>query len=136
MGSRPFLGFLPVAALEHACTYGQAMAPTKLHRREHLAAASAVEPSSWWLFVAIFLGALGCYGVLVVHLLLDATRASASGLLWPVPGVFFCGSVAALFIASGMPIREKLAAIPAGLLGYPPRELSKPRTGARLREPA
>src|SRR4029434_10405176 len=70
-------------------------------------------PSSWWLFVAILLGALGCYGVLVVHLLLDATRASAWGLAWmAVPGLFFRGSLAALFVASGMPTREKLSAMP------------------------
>jgi hypothetical protein len=112
------------------------MTPTNPDERKRHAPSMA-EPSSWWLFVAILLGALGCYGVLVVHLLLDATRASAWGLAWmAVPGLFFCGSLAALFVASGMPIREKLAAIPAALLGYsPPRERSKPHTGARLCEP-
>ena len=83
------------------------------------------EPSSWWSVAAIALCALGCFGVLVVHLLLEATDASAWGLLWmAVPGLIICGAVAALFKASGMSLQEKLAAIPAALLGYSPRERS------------
>jgi hypothetical protein len=136
-GPSPFPGFPPVAALEHAHTYGQAMAPTKPDRRERLAVTSTVEPSSWWLFVAIFLVTLSCFGVLVVHLLLDATHASAWGLLWlAVPGAFFCGYVGALFIASGTTVRHKLAAIPAALLGYSPRERSKRPPISRVRESA
>jgi hypothetical protein len=95
-----------------------------------------VEPSSSWFFVAILLGAVGCYGVLVVHLLLDATQSSAWGLFWlAVPGLFFCASAMALLAGSGMPVRDFLAAIPPALLGYSPRERPEPQAGRR-REPA
>jgi hypothetical protein len=94
-----------------------------------------VEPSSSWLFVAILLGAVGCYGVLAVHLLIDATQASAWGLVWlTVPALFFCASAMALLAGSGMPIRDKLATILAALLGYSPRERPEPQAGRR-REP-
>jgi hypothetical protein len=113
------------------------MSPAKTDRREPNATTTTVEPSSWWPFVAIVLGALGSYSLLIVHLLLEATHASGWGLAWMVvPGLLFGGSVAALLIASGMPVREKLAMIPAGLLGYSPRVRSQRQTDARLREPA
>ena len=84
---------------------------------------AAVEPSSWWLFVSFALGAIGCFGVLVVHLMLEATHASAWGLAWmAVPGVLLSGALAAPFLDSGMPVRQKVAVIAAGLLGYSPRE--------------
>jgi hypothetical protein len=88
--------------------------------------------------VAIVLGALGCYGLLAVHLLLDATNADVWGLAWmAVPSAFIAGSVAAMLIASGMPLRERLAAIPAALLGYSPRRLSRPPSSIPpSREPA
>jgi hypothetical protein len=96
---------------------------TESDRREPPATAATVEPSSWWPFVAVVLGALGCYGALAVHLILDATQASAWGLLWlAVPGAFFCASAGALLIGSGMPVRERLTTILAALFGYSPRE--------------
>jgi hypothetical protein len=112
------------------------MSPAKTDRLEPNPTTTTVEPSSWWPFVAIVLGALGSYGLLVVHLMLEATHASGWGLAWMVvPGLFFGGSVAALLIVSGMPVREKLEMIPAGLLGYSPRARSQRPTGVR-REPA
>jgi hypothetical protein len=89
-----------------------------------------------WPFVAIVLGAVGCFGVLVVHLMLEATHAGVWALAWmAVPALCFCGSIAALFVASRMPVWERLAAIPAGLLGYTPREIKR-QAAARLRDPA
>jgi hypothetical protein len=113
------------------------MGSTKVNRNERPRTTAAVEPSSRWAFIAIVLGAVGCYGVLVVHLILEATDAGAWGLAWmAVPGVFFAGSVGAVLIASGMPVRERLAAIPAASLGYSPRPRSRPPSGPRSREAA
>jgi hypothetical protein len=113
------------------------MRSTKVNRNDRLRTTGAVESSSWWLFVAIVLGALGCYGLLIVHLILDATNAGAWGLAWMgVPMVFFAGSVGALLIASGMPAHERLAAIPAGSLGYSPRKRSRLPSTPPRREPA
>ena len=112
------------------------MPKTEPNRREPLAAATTAEPSSWWPFVAIVLGMMGVFATLVVHLLLDATHAGPWGLAWmALPAAFIAASVLALFIASGMSVHDRLAVIPAALLGYSPRERSKPHTGARLREP-
>jgi hypothetical protein len=90
---------------------------------EPIPAATNVEPSSWWPFVALFLGAFGCFGVLVVHLMIEAKHAGTTALAWmALPGLFFCGSAAALFMSSGMTVRERVAAVAAGLLGYSPPE--------------
>jgi hypothetical protein len=79
------------------------------------------EPSSWWPFVSLFLGVAGAFALLVVHLLLEATNADAWGLAWmAVPAALFAASGAALFVASGMSVRERLAAVRSGLLGYSP----------------
>jgi hypothetical protein len=87
--------------------------------------AADVEPSSWWPFVALVLGAFGCFGLLVVHLMLEATHAGPWGLAWMATLLpLFCGSAIALFMSSGMTARARLAAISAGLLGYSPRERS------------
>jgi hypothetical protein len=105
------------------------MPPTEPDRRESLPDASTVEPSSWWPFVAIVLGMMGVFATLVVHLLLDATHAGPWGLAWmAIPSAFIAASVGALFIASGMSVREKLAVIPAALLGYSPRERSRQKS--------
>jgi hypothetical protein len=110
--------------------------PTEPDPRRPLAAASAAEPSSWWPFVAIVLGAVGCFAMLVVHLILDATDAGAWGLAWmAVPTALIAASIVALLVASGMAVREKLAVIPAALLGYTPRERSRPRSSSRTRGP-
>jgi hypothetical protein len=111
------------------------MPKTKPNRRERLPAATTAEPSSWWPFVAIVLAMMGVFATLVVHLLLDATDAGPWGLAWmALPAALIAASVLALFIASGMSVHDRLAAIPAALLGYSPREQVKPQTGARLRE--
>jgi hypothetical protein len=134
-GSRAFLGIPPVALLEQDGTYGHAMTAARASKSKRTFPC-AVEPSSSWLFVAILLGALGCYGVLAVHLLLDATQATAWGLIWlAVPALFFCASAMALFVGSRMPVRDKLAMIFAALLGYSPRDRSKPQAGRRHRDP-
>jgi hypothetical protein len=113
------------------------MRSTEVNRNERLRTTAAVEPSSWWPFIAIVLGAVGCYGLLVVHLILDATDAGAWGLAWmAVPSVFFVGSIGAVLIASGMPVRERLAAIPAAFLGYSPRPRSRPPSAPPSREAA
>jgi hypothetical protein len=94
--------------------------------RARSSAASQVEPSSWWLFVALILGALGCFGLLVVHLMIEATHAGAAALAWmAVPGLLFCASAGALFMSSGMTAREKLEAISVGLLGSSPPERNR-----------
>jgi hypothetical protein len=81
-----------------------------------------LEPSSWWLFVSFVLGLLGCYGVLVVHLVLEATTTNPWTLGWmALPAALFCASGAALFMGSNLSPRERLAAAPAALLGYSPR---------------
>jgi hypothetical protein len=124
-----------VALLEDDGTYGHAMTPASPNESKRNVPRT-VEPSSSWFFVAILLGAVGCYGVRVVHLLLDATQARAWGLVWlTVPALFFCASAMALLAGSGMPIRDFLAAIPPALLGYSPRERPEPEAGGR-REPA
>jgi hypothetical protein len=106
------------------------MPKTEANRREPLPATA--EPSSWWPFVAIVLGMMGVFATLVVHLLLDATHAGPWGLAWmALSAAFIAASVVALFIASGMSVRDRLAVIPAALLGYSPRERAKPQAGAR-----
>jgi hypothetical protein len=110
--------------------------PTEPDPRRPFAAASTAEPSSWWPFVAIVLGAIGCFAMLVVHLILDATDAGVWGLAWmAVPTALIAASIVALLVASGMGVREKLAVIPAALLGYTPRERSRPRSSSRTRGP-
>jgi hypothetical protein len=112
------------------------MPKSEPNRREPLPAATTAEPNPWWPFVAIVLGMIGVFATLVVHLLLDATHAGPWGLAWmALPAAFIAASVVALFIASGMSVRERLAVIPAALLGYSPRLRAKPHTRDRLREP-
>jgi hypothetical protein len=80
------------------------------------------EPSSWWPLVAIALGALGSQALLAVHLVLEAVGANF--WLWTlmaVPGVIFFAAGLTVAIGSGVPVRERLATIPAALLGYSPR---------------
>jgi hypothetical protein len=111
------------------------MRSTEVNRNERLRTTAAVEPSSWWPFIAIVLGAVGCYGLLVVHLILDATGAGPWGLAWmAVPSLFFAGSVGAVLTASGMPVRERLAAVLAASLGYSPRPRSRPPSTPSSRE--
>ena len=113
------------------------MPPTEPDPRTDRPTVSTVEPSSWWPFVAIVLGAVGSYGVLVVHLLLEATSAGPWGLLWmAVPTAFIAAAGVALLMASGMPLREKLAVTPAALLGYSPRARSSQQSSLHVREPA
>src|SRR6266542_1207459 len=86
------------------------MTPTEPNRRKNRPTVSTVEPSSWWPFVAIVLGAVGSYGVLVVHLLLEATSAGPWGLLWmAVPTAFIAAAGVALLMGSGMSPRDKRA---------------------------
>jgi lysylphosphatidylglycerol synthetase-like protein (DUF2156 family) len=92
-------------------------------RSQRPSAETVAEPGSWWPFVSIFLGTAGVFALLVVHLLLEATHASAWGLAWmAVPAALICASVAALLVGSGMSVRERLAAIRSALLGISPRE--------------
>jgi hypothetical protein len=105
------------------------MPKTEPRRR---ATTNAVEPGSWWPIVALILGATGCYALLAVHLVIDAPKAGASAWAWmAIPAAFFCASAAALLIGSGMPVGERLAAIPAAALGYSPRARSEPRSPLR-----
>jgi hypothetical protein len=90
------------------------------------------EPNSWWPFVSLALGALGSLALLAVHLILEA--ADASPLMWAwmvLPGAFFLAAALTLAIGSGIPVRERLATIPAALLGYSPRPVHarRPRAG-------
>ena len=81
-----------------------------------------VEPDSWWPLLAILLGALGSYAVLAVHLILEAAHAPAwMWVFMAVPAGLFLASALTFVIGSGIPVRERLATIPAGLLGYSPR---------------
>jgi hypothetical protein len=80
------------------------------------------EPSSWWPLVSMALGAVGSLALLAVHLVLE----SADGRPWiwtlmAVPGVFFLAAGLTVAIGSGIPVKERVAAIPAALLGYSPR---------------
>jgi hypothetical protein len=91
------------------------------------------EPSSWWPLAAMGLGALGSYALLVVHLAVEA----ADGKPWAwmsmlVPGALFFAAALTIAIGSGIPVRERLATIPAALLGYSPRgpvDTKRPRAG-------
>ena len=81
-----------------------------------------VETRIWWLLVAFVLGLVGCYGVLAVHLVLEATTTNAWMLAWmAVPAVFFIASGLALFVGTDLSPRERLATTSAALLGYSPR---------------
>jgi hypothetical protein len=113
------------------------MDSTENNHRESLPLGTGAEPSSWWIFIAIVLGTFGVFATFVVHLLLDATRAGPWGLAWmAIPVAFIATSIGALFVASGMSLREKFAAIPAALLGYSPRERSRKRSTPASREAA
>lgn len=80
------------------------------------------EPSSWWPFVSMALGALGSLALLAVHLVLEAVGGSAwMWMLMAVPGVTFLAAGLTVAVGSGIPVRERLATIPAALLGYSPR---------------
>jgi hypothetical protein len=80
------------------------------------------EPSSWWPLVSMVLGALGSLALLAVHLMLEATGGSPwMWTLMAVPGVIFLAAGLTVAIGSGVPVRERLATIPAALLGYSPR---------------
>lgn len=111
------------------------MVPIDANRRQPFTSDS-VEPSSWWLFPAIVLGAVGCYAALAVHLILAATNASVLGLVWmAIPVLFSCTSAAALFMGSGMGGRERLAAVRAALVGYSPRDRSACRESTPRTKP-
>jgi len=113
------------------------MGATEHNHRDPLRRENTAEPSSWWIFTAIVLGIVGVFATLVVHLLLDATRAGPWGLAWmTIPVAFMAASVGALFVASGMSVREKLAAIPAALLGYSPREGPRQKSTPASRDAA
>jgi hypothetical protein len=85
-------------------------------------AAAQVEPSSWWPLVSMIFGGVGSYALLLVHLLLDAGNARPwMWTLMVVPLAFFLAAAFTFAVGSGMPVRERLAAIPAGVLGYSPR---------------
>lgn len=104
------------------------LAVTAAQDRPERPPAKTVEPSSLWPFVALVLGAIGCYATLTVHLLLDATNSDAWGLIWLlVPALFFGASAAALFVGSGMAASDRLAAVRAALFGYSPRDRSASR---------
>jgi hypothetical protein len=80
------------------------------------------EPSSWWPLVSMALGAFGSLALLAVHLVLEA--AGGSPWMWTlmaVPGVFFLAAGLAVAVGSGIPVKERVADIPAALLGYSPR---------------
>jgi len=65
---------------------------------------------------------LGSQALLAVHLVLEA--AGANPWLWTlmaVPGVIFFAAGLTVAMGSGVPVRERLATIPAALLGYSPR---------------
>ena len=101
-----------------------------------MTARTKVEPSSWWPFVAMFFGGVGCFGVLVVHLMIEATGAGVFALAWMVvPGLFFCSSGGALVMSSGMTFRERVATVSAGLLGYSPPERKRQSDAQGLPSP-
>jgi hypothetical protein len=80
------------------------------------------EPSSWWPLVSLALGALGSQALLAVHLILEAAGENLwMWTLMAVPGVIFWAAGLTVAIGSGIPVRERLATIPAALLGYSPR---------------
>ena len=75
---------------------------------------SEFEPSSWRPPVAIALGAVGCYAVLAVVLILEATHAGAKGLVWlAIPALFFGVSAVALFVGSLASVRKRFGPVGA-----------------------
>jgi hypothetical protein len=95
------------------------------------------EPSSWWPVVSMFLGALGSYTLLVVYLVLDAAGGRPWTWAWMgVPGAFFLAAAFTLAIGSGIPVTERVATIPAALLGYSPRGAFRARGGERPASPS
>jgi hypothetical protein len=80
------------------------------------------EPSSWWPLVSMALGAVGSQALLAVHLVLEASGGSPwMWTLMAVPGVIFLAAWLTVAVGSGIPVKERVAAIPAALLGYSPR---------------
>jgi hypothetical protein len=62
-------------------------------RRSVVAAGKEVETRTWWLLLAVVLGSVGCYAVLAVHLVLEATTTNPWMLSWmAVPAVILCAS--------------------------------------------
>jgi hypothetical protein len=87
-----------------------------------------VETRTWWLFVAVVLGFVGCYALLTVHLVLEATSTNSWMLAWmAVPAAFFIASGLALFVGTDLSPRERLATTSAALLGYSPSTTSAGR---------
>jgi hypothetical protein len=81
------------------------------------------ESSSWWPLISMALGAAGSYALLVVHLVLDAAGGRPwTWALMSVPAAFFFAAALTIAIGSGIAIRERLATLPAALLGYSPRD--------------
>jgi hypothetical protein len=98
------------------------MQSTQPNRGERTAAADAVEPSPWWGLIGIALFAAGGLALFAAHLILDATSGRAwAWALMAVPTALWAASVAALFAGSSVPLRERLAAVPAAILGYSPQ---------------
>jgi hypothetical protein len=68
------------------------------------------------------LGAVGSQALLAVHLVLEASGGSPwMWTLMAVPGVIFLAAGLTVAVGSGIPVKERVAAIPAALLGYSPR---------------
>jgi hypothetical protein len=90
-----------------------------------------VETSMWWLFVGFVLGLVGCYSVLAVHLVLEATTTNPWMLAWnAIPAAFFIASGLAFFAGTDLSPRERLGTASAALLGYSPRTTSAKRPPA------
>ena len=90
-----------------------------------------VETRIRWLFAAFALGLVGCYAVLAVVLVLEATTTNPWMLVWmAVPAAFFIASGLALFVGTDLSPRERLSTTSAALLGYSPRTTNAERPPA------
>lgn len=76
--------------------------------------------SSWWL-VSLVLGILASAAVLVAHLVIEGAGGGVAWAIVALPIVLFAAAAAALLAGVDAPLAEKLAMIPASLLGYTPR---------------
>jgi hypothetical protein len=92
--------------------------PELIDRARPGATASAV--SGWWI-VSLVLGILAAVSILAAHLVIESADSELAWAILIVPALLFAASGAALLTGIDAPLRDKLALVPASLLGYTPR---------------
>jgi hypothetical protein len=76
--------------------------------------------SRWWL-VSFVLGTVAAAAAFAAHLVIESAGGGIAWAIVALPIVLFAAAGAALLAGVDAPLAEKIAIVPASLLGYTPR---------------